>query len=90
MVRWSRKAREDLERLHGFLAAVDEDAAIRVVRSLLGAVREVAAFPRLGVRLKEFGKREVRRLIVGDYELRYELQARGLFILRIWHVREVR
>jgi plasmid stabilization system protein ParE len=90
MIRWSRSGQEDLERIHGFLASVDSDAAARAVRKITTAARELAAFPRLGSRLTEFGKREVRRLIIGDYEVRYELRKRELIILRVWHVREDR
>lgn len=34
--------------------------------------------------------REVRRIIVGDYELRYEIANATIFILRLWHCREGR
>jgi uncharacterized protein (TIGR02996 family) len=44
----------------------------------------------LGARLNEFDPREVRRLLVGNYELRYELTEEDLFVLRIWHLREAR
>ena len=34
--------------------------------------------------------REVRRLIVGNYEMRYEQTEGGAVILRLWHTREDR
>lgn len=34
--------------------------------------------------------REVRRIIVGNYELRYEIADATIFILRLWHCRENR
>jgi plasmid stabilization system protein ParE len=34
--------------------------------------------------------REVRRIIVGNYEMRYELVESTVFILRVWHTREER
>jgi len=43
---------------------------------------------RIGPRLQEFTPREVRRLFVGDYELRYEIQR--VIVLRVWHTREDR
>jgi hypothetical protein len=46
--------------------------------------------PRIGARLGEFDPREVRRLIVGDHEIRYEAREDELIILRIWHVYEDR
>lgn len=89
-LRWTTSANRDLVRLHGFLAAVDQRAAARVVRRLLTGVKHIARHARLGVRLGEFDPREVRRLIVGDYEVRYEVQDDQLVILRIWHVHEDR
>ncbi|MEY4592360.1 MAG: hypothetical protein RIR18_1255 [Pseudomonadota bacterium] len=40
--------------------------------------------------LFEFEGREVRRLLVGDYEMRYEIQGSAVYILRLWHTRENR
>ncbi|HEX9570679.1 MAG TPA: type II toxin-antitoxin system RelE/ParE family toxin [Burkholderiales bacterium] len=34
--------------------------------------------------------REVRRILIGDYEIRYELAGRDVFVLRIFHTREDR
>ena len=44
-------------------------------------------FPRLGERLDAYAPREVRRIIVGNYELRYEIVGAEIFILRLWHNR---
>ena len=89
-VRWTTAAHRDLERLHAFLAPVNPPAAIRAVRLILAGVRRLAANPRLGAAMAEFAPREVRRLIVSDFEVRYELQEDTLFVLRVWHVREER
>jgi len=89
-LRWTSKAHSDLARLHEFLQPVHLPAALRVVRQLVGAAKRIPGRPRLGVRLREFGEREVRRIIVGDYEIRYELTATDVFILRIFHTREDR
>jgi hypothetical protein len=40
--------------------------------------------------LREFSPREVRRMLIGDYEIRYELTVRDVFVLRIFHTREDR
>ncbi len=89
-LRWSSSANRDLVRLHAFLESVDRRAAARAVRRLVSGAKQLARHPRIGVRLPEFDPREVRRLILGDYELRYELRPDDLFILRIWHVYEDR
>jgi len=40
--------------------------------------------------MPEFAPREVRRLLVADYEIRYELTDADVFILWIFHTREDR
>ncbi|MCT4704850.1 type II toxin-antitoxin system RelE/ParE family toxin [Enterobacteriaceae bacterium H16N7] len=46
--------------------------------------------PQSGASLSEFEPREVRRLILGNYALRYELKDEIVHILRVWHNRENR
>ncbi|KAA9387832.1 type II toxin-antitoxin system RelE/ParE family toxin [Neorhizobium galegae] len=88
-LKWSSKAVSDLDRLHDFLAAVNAPAA-RTVQNLAAAPKKFIQHPRLGERLDEFAPREIRRLLIGDYELRYEIQGETIFLLRIWHTRENR
>lgn len=89
-LRWTASAERDLVRLHAFLAPVNPRVAAQIVRQLVAAAEHVLAHPRIGLRLDEFAPREVRRLIVGDYELRYEVADSTISILRLWHAREDR
>ncbi len=89
-LRWSSSANRDLVRLDAFLEAADRRAAARAVQRLLTGATHIARHPRIGVRLGEFDPHEVRKLIVGDYEMRYEVRENELIILRIWHVYEDR
>ena len=61
-----------------------------MVQSLAAAPSGLPVKPRIGERLEEFDPREVRRILVGNYELRYEIQDQVIYILRIWHTREAR
>lgn len=87
---WTGKALSDLARLHDFLAAVNPTAAAKAVRALTGAGSRLVDHPRIGEKLTEFEPREVRRIIVGTYELRYEISDATLHVLRVWHTRENR
>jgi len=89
-LKWTSSARSDLVRLYEFLHSVNGPAAVRVVRQLVAGTKRIPAYPHLGTRLAEFEPREVRRLLVGDYEIRYEVTDTDIFILRIFHVREDR
>lgn len=89
-LKWTSKALSDVARLYEFLAPVNPAAAARVVQALTRAPAGLVAHPRIGERLFAFEPREVRRLLVGDYEIRYEIQESALYVLRIWHTREDR
>lgn len=89
-LRWTTSARADLVRLHEFLEPVNPPAAAQAVQLLVAGAKRIPARPRLGQRLSEFAPREVRRILMGDYEIRYELTARDVFVLRIFHTREER
>jgi plasmid stabilization system protein ParE len=89
-VRWTSKALGDLARLHAFLAPVNPRAAATVFDKLSAAPDALFTQPRLGQALSEFTPRDVRRLIVGDYEMRYEVVEQNIWILRLWHTREDR
>lgn len=89
-LRWTSKALSDLMRLHEFLATVNKPAAARTVQLLTAAAASLMANPRIGERLEEFEPREIRRILAGRYELRYEIDASTIYILRLWHTREER
>ena len=89
-VRWTSRGLSDLARLYEFLAPANRAAAAWTVQSLTGAAAQLPANPRIGEQLFEFEPREVRRLIVGQYELRCEIQGETIYVLRLWHTRERR
>ena len=89
-LKWTSKALSDLVRLYEFLAPINKPAAARTVQSLTGAPSRLLEQPRIGERLHEFEPREVRRILVGHYEIRYEIQDTTIYVVRLWHTREDR
>ena len=89
-IQWTSKASSDLLRLHEHLRPIASEAAARVVQQLAHAPNRLLDYPRLGEKLEAFEPREVRRIIVGNYEMRYEIASGTIFILRLWHCRENR
>ncbi len=89
-LKWKSKALGDLARLHSFLADVNPQAAARAVLTITNAVKLLPDNPRLGLRLEEFSPEEVRRLIAGQYEIRYAIEGDTIFIVRLWSTREER
>ena len=89
-LRWAQAAYADLRRIHEFLEPVNAVAAARVVRAVASRVRRIPAQPRLGEKLTGFGERDVRRVLVQRYEVRYEIVESDIYVLRAFHAREDR
>ncbi|MBI5548799.1 MAG: type II toxin-antitoxin system RelE/ParE family toxin [Deltaproteobacteria bacterium] len=89
-LRWTRKALQDLERLYAFMEPVNPVRAHTIVEVLIKGAERLTELPRIGERLRRYSRREVRRIFVGDYELRYELRDTDVVVLRLWHAREDR
>lgn len=89
-IAWTDKAQSDLARLYAFLAPASPRAAAGVVQKIIAGTQMLGEQPRIGAPLSEFAPRDVRRLIVGDYEIRYEIAGNLAYIVRLWHTREDR
>ena len=89
-LKWTSQALRDLVRLYEFLASANKSAAARAVQALSTAPERLLEQPRIGESLEEFKPREVRRILVGDYEIRYEIALATVYVLRLWHSRENR
>lgn len=89
-MKWTSKALSDLARLHEFLAAVNRPAVVRAVQALVKASSVLPTNSRIGEQLFQFEPREVRRILVGEYEIRYEIRDSIIYVLRLWHTRENR
>ncbi len=89
-LKWTSKALSDLTRLYEFLEPVNKPAAIKTIQALTKAPDTLQANPRIGEQLFQFAPNEVRRILVGHYEMRYEITTDTIYILRLWHTREQR
>ncbi len=89
-VKWTARAVSDLLRVHEFLEPLNPQAAAKTVQSLTNAALRLSAHPRIGRRLRQYDPREVRRLVIAHYEIRYELRRSTIYVLRVWHTRENR
>ena len=89
-VKWTTSAHRDLIRLHDFLAPVNKSAAKKAVKQLVDEAKLLQTHPLLGVELEAYAPRNVRRLVIGEYEVRYEVTETVLYVLRLWHTREDR
>lgn len=89
-LRWTSKGLADLARLHEFLHPTNPQAAAKTVQSLVLAAGRLLEHPRIGEKLERYAPREVRRILAGPYEMRYEIRDDAIYVLRLWHGRENR
>lgn len=89
-LKWTSKALSDLARLYEFLALANKPAAALAVQALTQSPTILLTNPRIGEQLFQFDPREVRRILVGEYEVRYEILDSIVYVLRLWHTRENR
>ncbi len=89
-ITWTNKALSDVERLYEFLVPKNKTIAIQTMQTLIAAPKRLLNNPRIGKKLEEFAPREVRRILVGNYEMRYEIRKTTIYILRLWHTKENR
>jgi plasmid stabilization system protein ParE len=89
-LKWSGKALDDVVRLYDFLAKVNKSAAAQTIQSLVAAPVRLIENPRIGESLDEFAPLEVRRILAGRYEIRYQIENDTIYVLRLWHTRENR
>ena len=71
-IQWTGKASSDLVRLHAHLWPVAPEAAARVIQQLAHAPDRLLEHPRIGEKLEAYEPRQLRRIIVGNYEMRDE------------------
>ena len=74
-----------MTRLYEFLYPTNPKAAAKVIQSLTRAAGRLSEYPRFGEKLDQFADNEVRRIIVGRYEMRYEIRDRAIYVLRLAH-----
>jgi plasmid stabilization system protein ParE len=87
---WSTSARRDLIRVYAFLKDVNPRAAKQIVSNLNLAAKNLCMHPNMGHRLEDYSSQNIRALIAGDYEIRYEVLGEIIYIIRVWHTREDR
>ena len=87
LVKRARAADDDLVRLWQHIAPHDEEAADRYVRRIIDAHNSLGKLPYHGNPSPTFGD-DIRRLVVGDYVIFYDVTPSMIRILRIFHQRE--
>ncbi len=83
----SKEALSDLEGILGYIAQHNAEAAARVGDELLDAGLGLAVMPERGRVVPEFGRSELREIVLRSYRIIYRVDAerKAVEIVRFWH-----
>lgn len=92
IVRWTRKAQQDFARIYAFALQYNRRRANRVADRLTTATDSLTTTPYIGIHLEQYEPDEVRKLVIDDYEIHYQIleSEETIFIVDLWHTREDR
>lgn len=89
-IQYSPEAVDDLVRLREFIAAKNPYAAKHVAQKLLSGIEKLKVFPEIGLSVQQSQDPEkIRDLFVKNYTVRYLIGQETIFILRVWHGKEI-
>ncbi len=89
-VNYSLESIHDLVRLREFIQAKNPNAAERIASELLTSIDNLKVFPRMGLPVSHApNPDDIRDLFVSKYTVRYLLGSQDIFILRVWHEKEI-
>lgn len=82
-VRWTERARCDLQEIGDYIAEDDPRAADRWVQRLFERAERAAALPLAGRRVPEIGRDDVREVFLRTYRLVYRVLDASIDILTV-------
>jgi len=85
-IRWTGRARADLAAIQAFISRDSVHFAAVMVGRIIGATERLADFPESGRRVPEFGRSDLREVILRPYRIVYRLVARDqVHIIAVHH-----
>ena len=75
-------------KIRDYLAVTSEEYATRVVDNLFSRIDQLPAFPLSGPLYAKAGLPQVRELLVRPYKVIYEVTAKQIRILAVFHQRQ--
>ena len=90
MIIWRTRAKLDLKRIKQYLKKNDVDnETIEEILNKIGVTpNHLLQFPKIGRLIKTSSKKEMRRILVKEYKIFYELKNNNIFILKVLHAKE--
>ncbi len=89
-IQYSPEAIEDLIRLREFIEVKNPYAAKRVAAKILTGIEKLKLFPEIGLLVQHTpDPKKIRDLFVASYTVRYLIGKDTIYILRVWHGKEI-
>lgn len=89
-INYSPESINDLIRLREFIEVKKPAAAKRIAKELLAGISKLKIFPQMGLPVTRAPDPEViRDLFIAQYTVRYHVGGQNIFILRVWHGKEI-
>jgi len=89
MVIWSNPAKEDLKRIHDYIAQDSQYYAKQVVAQIITKADSLLDFPKMGREVPEIGDPDIREFPVYSYRLIYKCKNGGIEVLTIVHSKQI-
>lgn len=90
MIIWDEYAKLCLKRIQQHLKEneVDRETVEEIINKIINAPNRLFQFPKIGRLIKTSSKKEMRRILVKEYKIFYELKNNNIFILKVLHAKE--
>jgi len=88
MVIWSNPAKDDLKKIHNYIAKDSKFYAIKVSQEFVEKSENLKDFSKMGRVVPEIGNSNIRELLVYSYRLIYEISSDKIEIIAIIHGRQ--
>lgn len=89
-VSYSPESIDDLIRLRDFIKDKNPVAAQRIANELLDGINKLKLFPKIGLPVfRAADPQSIRDLYIGNYTVRYLIGNNEIYILRLWHGKEI-
>jgi toxin ParE1/3/4 len=84
-IRYTASARADLKAIEAHIARDSAAYAKRLVQNICTAAKQLTSFPGLGSVVEDWGRDDLRELVVGNYRIIYRLYRRQIMIRTVIH-----
>ncbi|OGL47926.1 MAG: addiction module toxin RelE [Candidatus Schekmanbacteria bacterium RBG_13_48_7] len=85
MVIWSIEAKQDLKRIHNYIARDSKYYAKKVSQDIIEKSEKLIDFPMMGRIVPEIGEPNIRDLLIYSYRLIYEISLNKIEVLALVH-----